>query len=134
MQRLEEALKVDGSYILHVGVWNQNVDFMEEDTPIPLPAVLVEFMPIRWQPVKEPSAIFGNGEIRLHVITHWHEPADDFAAFRVTQQMLTFITHVGGSEDDFSISYPSQTVTNHNHGEVMESIEILNARYRRSLE
>lgn len=131
MTSLEKALKVEGSYILHVGVWNQNVDFMPEDTAILLPALFVEFMPITWDRNKERGILHGKGEVRFHIITQWQEPADDFAAFRVSQQLLSLIDEVGGPEDNFKLSYPLQTVTNHNHGEVMESIEVFEARWKR---
>ncbi len=72
------ALKESPVGVKHVDRWNQNVEFIDQDSPWPRPAVFVEFGPIIWDPFK--GVVFGQigrGTVSLHLITDWHGSAAD---------------------------------------------------------
>ena len=58
--------------ILHVDLWNHNVEYIEEETPWARPAVFVEFGAISWQPLQG-GGRRGSGVVRLHLVTDWAE-------------------------------------------------------------
>lgn len=131
LEKLYAALVENDCDIKQVAMWNQNIDFLEQDDSYELPAVFVEFMPITWQPHKEKDFLRGGGSVRLHVITPWQSFGDDVATFTVCQQLMFAIDRMDDTDCDFRLSIPQETHTNHNHAEVMETIEVFYMRYIR---
>lgn len=125
--------------IKYVDLWNQNVDFIEEDTPWPRPAVFLELEPITWRVVKGDEFyrryMRGEGTLRLHIVTDWVDGGQEKAlslSAKIWEEL--FGDTRGFSENThFEISFPSQSVTNHNHDEVLETVDIFTVRYMMGL-
>lgn len=109
----------------HIALWNRNVEFIGQEAPWPRPAVFVEFGPIRWSSVKERGLSVGNGSVRLHIVSDWN-PAAPMDAFSLTEGVRTAV--IGLSGPHFRGLTMSETHTNHDHEELVESIEVFTVR------
>lgn len=126
------AMRNEVEEIKTFDLWNRQVEFLQEDTAFECPALFVEFGAIQWtQKYKETAmGLEGQGEVRLHLVTDWHAHDDGITAIQLSEKV--FQTLLGmPSVDDYELGFPSQTLTNHGHEEVMESIEVMGARYWR---
>lgn len=114
--------------IEHFDLWNNNVEFIEQETAFNCPAVFIEFAPISWKnvsmQVQEADVI-----IRLHVVTRWENISADGSASQAQalelfdllvsiKEALTGLRGIG-----FSGFKRIASDTNHNHEEIVESIE-----------
>ena len=69
--------------VAHIDLWNQNVEFIEEDEAWDRPAVFIEFGEIIWEPYKGPTCgLTGRGEVLLHIVTDWKGSAAQGSPFR----------------------------------------------------
>lgn len=135
------ALKgVEGDIIKHIDLWNQNVEFIEEDAPWERPAVFVEFGEIAWDPYKGPAnGMVGKGEVLLHIVTDWKGSAADGADtqeetlsdYELSNKVYEALLDLRGST--FRNVSLSRTLTNHNHQELLENIEVYKVTYERAL-
>ena len=127
------ALKeVGGGAIKHIDLWNHNVEFIEQEEQWDRPAVFVEFQPIRWRQVKTGSSISYTSRCRLslHVVTDWHGSSSADSEFR--EKSLSYLNLLddihaslrGLSGQSFNGLDLVESLTNHNHDELLESIEI----------
>lgn len=120
---------VDDGAIKHIDLWNNNVDFIEQEEAWERPAVFVEFMPINWNVVKG-SAYRSDAEVRLHVVTDWSGSAADGSVFKEESlEVLDLSKKIhqvlsGMSGENFRRFDLKQTVTNHNHEEIVENVEV----------
>lgn len=120
---------VDDGAIKHIDLWNNNVDFIEQEEAWERPAVFVEFMPINWNVVKG-SAYRADAEVRLHVVTDWSGSAADGSVFKEESlEVLDLSKKIhqvlsGMSGENFRRFDLKQTVTNHNHEEIVENVEV----------
>lgn len=138
---ITDAIKaIDGVLIKHIDLWNQNVEFIEEDEPWDRPAVFVEFGEIAWEPYKGPvKGVNGKGEILLHIVTDWKGSAADGSQHKEeTLQDYELSTAIYAALHDlegehFRITSLGRTLTNHNHQELLENIEVYNVTYAREL-
>lgn len=115
--------------ILHIALWNQQVTFLEEEEPFELPAVFIEFAPLEWT-FKDKSLTDGwtllctDARLTLHVLT---------PATWTDAQTLTFLDNFPGrlagleAEGENIVSFERfmhvASTTNHDHGEIIESLE-----------
>ena len=56
--------------IKHIDLWNEQVEFIEQETPFATPAIFIELMPFNWQ------TLGGNAQrcsptIRFHIIQQY---------------------------------------------------------------
>jgi hypothetical protein len=115
--------------IRYVDLWNQNVAFIEQEAAWERPAVFVEFDPIVWGRVKE-AAMVTQGTLQLHVVTDWQGSAasdsetrsESLQAFDLLDRIRTEMEGLEGAT--FSRMTLQQSMTNHNHEELLENIEI----------
>lgn len=120
---------VDDGAIKHIDLWNNNVDFIEQEEAWERPAVFVEFMPITWNVVKG-SEYRADAEVRLHVVTDWSGSAADGSVFKEESlEVLDLSKKIhqvlsGMSGENFRRFDLRQTVTNHNHEEIVENVEV----------
>lgn len=138
---LAAALKeVDDGIIKHIDLWNQNVEFIEEDEPWDRPAVFVEFGEIVWDPYKGmANGMTGKGEILLHIVTDWKGSAADgsptqkitLADYELPNRICDKLNGLSGIT--FRNLVLSRTLTNHNHQEILENIEVYRVTYERRL-
>lgn len=128
-----EQLKtiVDGAgidKIKHYDLWNMNVEYIDQETAWDMPAVFIEFAPIQWKEA-------GNGcqqatvTIALHIATPYEGGAADgsiaqsdalgyFELLDDIHRALYGLKGIG-----FSALKRVSSQTNHNHEEIIESIE-----------
>ena len=76
--RLKNIPGADGQPLFkHFDLWNQQVEFIEQETPFLTPAVFVEFLPMKWRTlgnrVQDADLI-----TRLHIVTEWHALTADY--------------------------------------------------------
>jgi hypothetical protein len=110
--------------IKHVDLWNHNVEFIEGEVNWPTPAVFVEFQPIAWDRLKEP-VLRCKGFLNLHVVNDWNA-ADPTEMLRLPYTVRDAIEGLSGQK--FASVQLVESQTNHNHEEVVESIEIYSYR------
>lgn len=104
--------------IKHIDWWNQNVEYAEQDTPWARPAVFVEFLPIEWERMKD--GYRGKGGLRLHIVTDWAEGLE--AGLGVVDSVVDSMNSWAG-EPLFHLNAWTSSQPNHNHEEMVESIE-----------
>lgn len=116
--------------VRHIDLWNHNVEFIEQEEAWERPAVFIEFAPIQWEhPAKVCGDYRGQGTLHLHIVTDWQGSTaqasaflgDGLHAFDILEQVVTGVCGLHGS--DFGPLVHSQSVTNHNHEELVENIE-----------
>ena len=72
VDRLKDIPGPDGeSLFKHFDLWNQQVEFIEQETPFQCPAVFVEFLPLQWQTMGN-RVQSADLTTRLHIVTEWH--------------------------------------------------------------
>lgn len=124
--KLKEALSgIADGYVKHIDLWNRNVEFIEEDTPWERPAVFIEFNPIKWVDIVPGVEYRAEATVRLHIITDWANESDEDAV--IDQFVLPELIHealAGLEGDTFKDLRLSESITNHNHEEIIESIEV----------
>lgn len=105
--------------VKHIDLWNHNVEFIEEEAGWDRPAVFVEFGPIAWQPYVG-GGYHGDGSVRLHIVTDWVEGGQE-AAWDLIEKIRAAMEDVKGER--FHGLHLTETLTNHNHEDILESIE-----------
>ena len=118
--------------IKHIDLWNHNVEFIEQEEQWERPAVFVEFHPVQWRQVKTGSSIDyrTRSRVSLHVVTDWQGSAAACSEFRekslevfdlldAIHMMLRGLS--GSSYNGFDLV---ESLTNHNHDELLENIEV----------
>lgn len=111
--------------IRHIDLWNYNVEFIEQEDMWERPAVFVEFGPISWESFNGRGQR-GRGTIRLHTVTDWVEGGHE-SAFAISTKLYEALQSGKGNQFD-SLSL-IETLTNHNHEDVLESIDTYQVRY-----
>ena len=135
-QSLTERLKTwkgdDGAPVIKtVDLWNEQVEFIEQEAPFATPAVFVEFLPVQWTTLGGPVQQ-ADLTVRLHIVTPWKGSAADGSLYR--EQSLRRFDLLDRIDDhlwDFAASDGTCSVflfrrsashTNHNHGELVEDV------------
>lgn len=138
---LTDALKeVGGGIIKHIDLWNQNVEFIVEDEAWARPAVFIEFGEITWDPYKGPAnGMAGKGEVLLHIVTDWKGSAADGSQYRpetladyeLSNQIYERVRGLRGvTFRNFGLV---RSLTNHNHQEMLENIDVYKVTFERNL-
>lgn len=113
----------------HFDLWNQQVAFLEEETPFETPAIFVEFRPIPWKTAgyKNQSA---QATVRFHVVTPWFAQTADYSPDKLTAldylDLPDYLLML--FEGNFLTSHTgpwtrNQSETNHNHTRYVDSVE-----------
>ncbi len=122
-ERPDEADTDDELYpraIRHVDLWNHNVEFLEQETPWPRPAVFVEFVPFKWRTVVPGVEYRAQPMVNLHVVTDWAEQKN-IGEFRLLDRIHELLAGLEGETFvEFDID---SSATNHNHEDIVENIE-----------
>ena len=117
----------------HFAMWNEQVDFVEDEEPFPTPAVFVEFRSINWSDTMQ-NIQRGTCPIRLHVVTEWKgsdsdgslQQEDALKRLEIVDGMASLLFNWScKDESGVNIQRMQRTAshTNHNHGELVEDIE-----------
>lgn len=142
-EKITEALRNVGGcpgLIHHIDLWNQNVEFIDQDDPWDRPAVFVEFGEIIWDALKGPENYMkGKGEVLLHIVTDWKGSAADGSPAREETLEdydlvnLVYQKMMGLRGTTFRNVNLYRTLVNHNHQEILENIEVYQVTYERRL-
>lgn len=116
--------------IKHIDLWNHNVEFIEQEENWERPAVFVEFCPIQWNAIVPGVEYRAEPLIKLHIVTDWEGSSADGSelqedALKVFD--LPGLIHArlaGLSGETFLELDLVESDTNHNHEEIVESIEV----------
>lgn len=116
--------------IKHIDLWNNNVSFIEQEEAWERPAVFVEFMPVSWSYMKGGMYRAQGSEVRLHIVTDWVGSAADGSAFKddalesfdLSDKILPVLADMEGA--NFHGFNLRQTLTNHNHEDILENIDV----------
>ena len=124
-----------GRLIRHVDLWNHNVEFLEQESAWERPAVFLEFGPITWQAVKD-GEMRGQGTLRLHVVTDWVSDGLDASTgmpvaigvgcWSLCDRIEMALRGLRGAT--FHELRLRESHTNHNHEEIVETIEVYDVR------
>lgn len=114
--------------IQFIDLWNNNVATLNGGAVWPMPAVFVEFEVIEWRQQNN-GARRGNVAVRLHIVTravatHGHtdpKMPDALAFLDLIDRINTAMQGLRG--DNFSGFQLTASATNHDHAELMESVE-----------
>ena len=121
----------NGLGIKHVDLWNHNVEFLEQEAVWERPAVFVEFCPIRWEAQQRGIQYRAEPLVKLHVVTDWvsevisstEEGATDptIDVLNLSEAIHSIVGCLDGEKfNGFDIV---ETATNHNHEDIVESID-----------
>lgn len=119
--RLQEAVPE----VQHIDLWNHNVEFIEQEDNWARPAVFIEIDTIGWSPVVG-GGFRGHGVVKVHLVTDWSEGGHE-AAFALSEKVRKALDGLAG--DCFGGFALLETSTNHNHEDILESIESYAVRY-----
>ena len=111
--------------VKHIDLWNRNIEFIDQEDVWERPAVFVEFGKIEWSPFQG-GCQRGKGIITIHLVTDWADGGHD-AAFDLCHKVHTALDGLSG--EDFNGMALMETNTNHNHEEILESIDSYAVRY-----
>lgn len=107
--------------IRHIDLWNHNVEFIEQEQAWERPAVFVEFLPITWRTQKPQGLYTATAQINLHLVTDWNSTEDALAAFELCDTLHRTLADLSG--ESFRNFDLVATHTNHNHEDILESID-----------
>lgn len=127
--RLKDITAADGEPVFkHFDLWNQQVEFLEEETPFLTPAIFIEFLPHEWKTLgnRRQHAVLNT---RIHIVTQWFAGTADYSP--TEQQALEYLDIVDcvvAALQNFSASSTNswmrtRTVPNHNHERYVDNIE-----------
>lgn len=125
--RIKDAVRP----VRHVALWNENVAFADMDEPFERPAVFVEFGTVEWACGTLGSGLHvvfsGDCVVRIHVVTDYSDSGDE-GGFAVCSQVRDALT--GLQDERWGPLVLWRTLTNHNHEELLESIEEFRLKLR----
>lgn len=123
-------------------LWNEQVDFIEEEEPFDTPAVFIEFLPMEWKTLGG-SIQQADASVRLHIVTAWKGSERDGSLYRdqalqrfdLLEQVNTCLFNYEKREEhgDFCMFRRTGSATNHNHGELIEDLETFSFRIMEKL-
>lgn len=125
----------DQPLIATFDLWNEQVDFIEQETPFATPAVFIHFLDITYR--RGTGVTQATVPFRLHVVTPWAGSIrpdspfrdDNLRRFRLLQQVADAMLFTRASATRYSltgITHQSSS-TNHNHEDLVEDIELFQA-------
>lgn len=114
--------------VAFIDLWNDNVNALNGGTAFPFPAVFVEFETIEWRQQGN-SARMGDVAVRLHIVTRTvatngskdSRMKEALAYFDLIDRINAAMQRLGG--ENFASFMLTTSATNHNHAELIESVE-----------
>lgn len=115
--------------IKHIDLWNEHIAELQATTAFPLPAVFVEFEPFDYTQLGN-HAVGANVTIRMHIVTKATPKVAGTKDKRMMQALAFFDTIDSVNcamatlrGQGFASFMHTSSATNHNHAEMIESIE-----------
>ncbi len=127
-EAIKAKLEQEVPEVKHIDLWNHNVEFIEQEDAWERPAVFVEFGKINWEPFAGGRKQRGKGVVNIHLVTDWDE-GQHKQSFALGQKVSEALDGLEG--ENFNGMALSETATNHNHEEILESIDGYAVRYMR---
>ena len=125
--------------VKHIDRWNQNVEFIDQDSPWPRPAVFVEFGTVVWEPYKGPIVgHVGKGTVSLHLITDWAGSAADGSSTQEDAlRDLEFAEEIekvvnGLAGQSFRNIRLVESHPNNNHEDIIETVDVYAVTFERT--
>jgi hypothetical protein len=112
----------------HIDLWNRNIEFTEQEQAWNTPAVFIEFLPITWQGLGQ-GCQQAELTIRFHIVTRCTASSANGSAYQadaIAYLDLLDTTHRllhRFSGEKFNGLMRTRSETNHEHTEIVESIE-----------
>lgn len=112
--------------IKHIDLWNRNVEFIEQETAWFRPAVFIEFEPVQWNAIVPAVEYRAEARVRLHIVTDWCTMSGNNSGCEGMFDLPEIIHEAlaGLEGDNFKDFKLCESITNHNHEEIVESIEV----------
>ena len=128
--KLAELKRVDGTQkIVTMGLWNRQVEFIEQESAIKMPAVFIEILQTKWSN----GGLQGEGSVRLHIITQYigtdrrgsYKELKGLERFDLLDEISSILYNFQPKDDKHNIYkfYSSVSNTNSDHSEIIEDIE-----------
>ena len=121
----------DEQLVKYVNMWNQNVDFIDEEEPWERPAVFLEILPIAWERTKTAGLLHANVQLKLHIVTDYkgdygatdvdNIPTDSLEQFDLPEKIAKRMIGLRG--EGFCNMCLVESTTNHNHEEIVEVVD-----------
>lgn len=121
----------DEQLVKYVNMWNQNVDFIDEEEPWERPAVFLEILPIAWERTKTAGLLHANAQLKLHIVTDYkgdygatdvdNIPTDSLEQFDLPEKIAKRMIGLRG--EGFCNMCLVESTTNHNHEEIVEVVD-----------
>lgn len=120
---LVEAGETPKYAIRHFGLWNRQVEFIEEEAHFPMPAVFIEFGKIAWRH-QQGGVQDADLTIGLHVITAAIPEGFDNSEFHLDllDKINTCLHKFSG--EGFGSLKRTASIPNHDHEEILDDTEI----------
>jgi len=116
--------------VAHIDLWNRNIEFIEQETAWARPAVFVEIGNIEWKRFKDGKSFRGKGTVSFHVVTDWVADVDD-SGWSLSEKLHAVLTGLKGKQfDNLNLLI---TQTNHDHAEVIETIDTYEVWWSRTM-
>lgn len=126
-----KAIKDDNDLqlIKHFDIWNQQVDFLEAETPFQYPAVFIEFEPIQWQTLgnrmQQAELV-----VKIHIVIRWlaqtadYSPTESDALDYLDIPDKIFVALQSTATTASNGFMRTISIINHNHADILDSIEV----------
>jgi hypothetical protein len=129
------ALTLDDkkSVIKHLDIWNNNLQYIEQEPPFPTPALFLQFQPITWE-IRSKGLRAADVAVTLHVVTSNIAPSNhksqyETKAFEFLDLLDAINANLYGLKGDFFRNLVSTTSsTDHDHAELIDSLETYNVQ------
>lgn len=132
IERLKQLKDETGAPVIKTfDLWNEQIEFIEQEEVFGTPAAFIEFLPMKW------VNLGGNAQqaditLRLHIVTTWNGSARDGSSFQ-QQTLQRFdlldtidrcLSNLQGDNGTvrFCMFCRSGSSTNHNHEDLIEDI------------
>lgn len=122
---IKERIMSEVQEVAHIDLWNHNVEFIEQEDNWERPAVFVEIAAINCAPFQG-RGHRGKGLVRLHIVTDWTEGGQD-VAWDLSYKIHSTLEGLSGER--FNGMTLVAIDTNHNHEDILESIDSYEVRY-----
>lgn len=122
-------------FFKHFDLWNQNVEFIEEETPFETPAIFVEFLPIDWKTMGRQQQD-ANLTVRFHIVTEWQAQTAQYTPEDLRNRALRYLmipSILVHAMQGFCTPFTNglmrtKTVPNHDHDRYVDSVEEFECR------
>ena len=133
VEKLKAYTDAEGNQVFkHFDLWNEQVEFIEDEAPFETPAVFIEFRSINWGDTMQ-NVQRGTIPMRLHIVTEWKGATNDGSIYQeralkrldLVDGLASHLYNWSYNEEGTNVQrvQRSTSYTNHNHGELVEDIE-----------